>query len=223
MSNCWLLFILYEVFPPIESWIEPNSDNSGPDVSEYEEKIEDYLQDFSGDEYNLLGKVEQSHFYELERGSELDSKAENYIRNMGFVLGILSLTPVLMTITGINEQEIVVSNIIDLIIFTLFLFGVTSLFSSVYYSSKSLQLREYNFNYTSDSVEEELQNGEYPKEKLISHLLYCKSKNEDVNNKKALDISIAQRLSRNGLISIGILIVTISVIVVPIELSLFWV
>lgn len=213
--------VLYRLFPVFEFWRASKAINREAIVTEYEDGLE--LDGYSGDLKSFLATAEDSHRSELDRSNRLDSKAGNYLGNIGVVLSILSLTPILAVALGFDGQRITSGGPLGLVAAIIFGYAILALLLSAYYSAKALKMREYNVYFTSSELKDWLENGDPDKKAVIKDLLVCVKNNEIYNLEKNNAISVAGTFSRNGLIGIGLGIILTSITIFPFETVLTYI
>lgn len=173
-------------------------------VAEYREEVEDVLDGRSGDIEEILDTAVDTHRSELERSSRLDSKAGNYLGNIGVVLSILSLIPVLTVVLGLDGQRVFSGGWPVFVAIVIFGYSVLALLLSAYYSSKALKMRAYRVYFDADTMKDWIGRDDLDDEEILANLLECQRNNEIYNLEKNNAISVAGTFSRNGIIGLGI-------------------
>jgi len=202
-SGLWKIISL--VLPPVQIWRASRAINKEEIAIQYEQSVVESIEEYNGDLHGLVETAEDAHKSELDRNTHLDSKAGNYLANLGVVLSILSLGPVLSLALGFEQTDIVIEVWPEGLVLLFFGFAVVSLLGSAYYSSRALKMRGYSVYFTADVIKEQIGNGDDPgKTEQIKDLLVCKKRNELHNQDKNNLISVAEEFSRNGLISLGL-------------------
>jgi len=199
---CWKL--LYAAFPPVELWRANRAIDRESRMSKYKYGLEGSLEDYSGDIDQFFNRVYEAHKSEIGRNSYFDSKAANYLNNIGLVLSILSIMPIFVLILGFDEFEAAFNSLPEAFIFLPLGYTVIVLLISAYYSTIALQARSFQIYFTADGMKEQVEEGEIDKREVIFDLLVAKKHNEITNLEKANTISVAQTLTRNGLFGLGI-------------------
>lgn len=123
---------------------------------------------------------------------------------MGVVVSILSLGPILAVVLGVEHDNITATGWMDLVTLVIFGYAVLMLLLSAYHSVKALKIIEYADYFTADGFIKLIEDGEKSQEELVFDLLRYKKRNELSNLNKTNTISVAESLTRNGLISLGI-------------------
>lgn len=203
------------IFPPIQIWRANRAINQEKIVSDYGQSVEEDLEEYTGDLGNLVETAEEAHRSELDRNTHLDSKAGNYLANLGVVLSILSLGPILSVALGLEQKDVLTGVWSEGLVLLFFGFALVSLLGSAYYSSKALKMRGYSAYFTADGIKDRIAKGNPDEKKQIKELLVCKKGNELHNQDKNNLISIAEEFSRNGLISLGLGIGVIITMLLP--------
>lgn len=206
----------YLVFPPIQLWVDNRKIERDEWLSLDEEKSEKYkseirnqLSESEEDLDKVISDVEKAYQHELDRSSNFDSKAENYVGNVGVVLSILSLAPILAVVFGISADDNLTGDWLVAVLLLIFGYSVISLFSSAYYSTKAMKIRGYSVFYTISRLREGFENDGYSRVEKAALLLCFTKKNQERNLEKMNNVSTAEALSRNGLIALGLGIVLI--------------
>lgn len=173
-------------------------------VSKYRDELESDLDDYTGDIDGVLEQVVDAYWSELERSTRLDSKAGNYLRNIGVVLSVLSLAPILSVALDNSEDSTLVLGLPEVAVLIVFSYAVGALLFSAYYSTKALRMRGYSVHFSANAIKDRIEDNEGDARKELLDLLECKRSNEIHNLEKNNAISVAESFSRNGLISLGI-------------------
>lgn len=184
-------------------------------MSEFEGELEQVIGSSDADIEEIVDAAESSHRAELDRSSRLDSKAGNYLGNIGVVLSILSLIPILSVLLGLENSSILSGGIMEYTALILFGYAVIALLLSAFYSSKALKMRAYQVYFTADTMKEWVEDSDPDSKEAIVDLLRCKRNNEIHNLEKNNAISVAGTLSRNAIIALGIGIIIVLVISIP--------
>lgn len=202
----YLLGFLSTIFPPVELWRANLAINEEKRINDYKGELEEIVDGFEGNFSKYIEDAEKAHGSELERSSNLDSKAGNYFGNIGVVLSILSLAPLFAVILGVNNFNQLVGSWLRLFLLLIFVYTIISLLFSSYYSHKALKMRRYKDYFTAYGVKDILEDSEENGEDRVMDLLTYTRENEINNLIKNNAISVAQSLSRNGLIGLSIFI-----------------
>lgn len=184
-------------------------------MSEFEGELEQVIGSSDADIEEIVDAAESSHRAELDRSSRLDSKAGNYLGNIGVVLSILSLIPILSVLLGLENSSILSGGVMEYTALILFGYAVIALLLSAFYSSKALKMRAYQVYFTADTMKEWVEDSDPDSKEAIVDLLRCKRNNEIHNLEKNNAISVAGTLSRNAIIALGIGIIIVLVISIP--------
>jgi len=211
----WLWKVISIFLPAAQLWRANRIIDHSKSISEYEQGLEQYLDEYDGDLQKLVQTAEEAHRSEIERNSHLDSKAGNYLGNIGVVLSILSLGPILSIVLGIQQKQVVTEVWPAGLVLLLFGITVVSLLCSTYYSSKALRMRGYKVYFTADGIKERINKGDPGQKERAKQLLVCQKNNELHNLDKNNLISVAEEFSRNGLISLGLGVGIIILILIP--------
>ena len=126
-----------------------------------------------------------------ERSSRLDSKAGNYLGNVGVVLSILSLIPVLTVVLGLDGQQVFSGGWPVFIAIVIFGYAVLALLLSAYYSSKALKMRAYRVYFDAGTMRDWIDSDDMDDEEILVNLLECQRNNEIHNLEKNNAISVA--------------------------------
>ncbi|WP_135536140.1 hypothetical protein [Halostella pelagica] len=207
----WLRKGCTAVFPALKYYRTARSIDRESRVSEYSDKIENTIDSSEGDFDDLVDQAEEAHRSEIDRSTDLDSKAGNYLGNVGVVLSILSLAVAI----GIEQYRNLEWP--ETLVLLSFGYAVIALLWSAYYSSKALKMRGYSAYFTADEMQEWIENGIPDNTETVSELLVCKKHNEQHNLEKNNAISVAESFSRNGLIAIGIGLGLVILLALPTE------
>jgi hypothetical protein len=197
-----VLRALYVIFPPLELWVaEKKIDRDGL-LSDYEDQLESRIDEHGVDLEEAIASAEKAYDFELGRSDRFDSKAQSYLGNVGVVLSILSLIPVIALFIGPNGQSLVTGSRPERVVLILFGYSVLSLLLSGIYSSKALKIRGYSIYYTTNSIKNQLETK--TNEDKLFDLLTCAKRNELNNNEKVNTVSVAESLTRNGLVALAL-------------------
>lgn len=205
----------YRLFPIFVYRKASKAINREETVSEYKKSLE--TEKYSEDIDSLLSTVEDAHRSELDRSNRLDSKAGNYLGNIGVVLSILSLVPVLTVALGLNGQRITSGGLLGLSVSIIFIYSILALLLSAYFSAMALKMREYRVYFTASEMKEWVKKEDINRQKAIKELLICKKNNEVYNLEKNNAISVAGTFSRNALIGLGIGIGLTILSIIPLD------
>jgi hypothetical protein len=191
--------------PSVQVWRAKRAIDHEKTVTQYKQGLVENIEQYNGDTQELVETAKDAHKSELDRNTHLDSKAGNYLANLGVVLSILSLGPVFSIVLGFEQSDIVIGWWPESLVLLFFGFAVVSLLGSAYYSSRALKMRGYSAYFTANGIKEQIEDGEDPDNtEQIRDLLVCKKRNELHNQDKNNLISVAEEFSRNGLISLGL-------------------
>ncbi|MFD1562255.1 hypothetical protein ACFR99_01550 [Haloarchaeobius amylolyticus] len=207
--------VVYEVFPPIEHCWETRKIDYSQRVSENQEQKEEFqnriwnaLPGLSGDIDDVRAAADNAHQLELDRSSEIDSKAATYLGNVGVVLSLLSLLPVLAVVLRPSEETLITGTWPDSAVLVFFGYAVVSFLLSAVYSTKTMEIAAFDSYYSASSLKSQIEDDEFGKEDQVVALLTCRKKNEEYTIDKLNTLSTAEALNRNGLIGLGFGITT---------------
>lgn len=204
---------IFIIFPPVEFWHKNKAIEKEKRLEEYKESLKEYVDEYEGNLEELFTSVKETYQSEYNRVTHLDSKAGNYFSNIGVALSILGLAPLITLVIGVDKIKIDALGCSGALILLIFFYAVISLILSSYYSHKALKTYKYVDYYTADGMKDEIENKELKKKDMILDLLKSTRKNEIINLKKNNAISVAQSLSRNGLIGLGAGIIVMTLFV----------
>lgn len=215
--------VLYKIFPFVEFWTAQKEIDRDQRLADYEKDIDELIDEFSGELANVIGWAENAHYSELERSARLDSKANNYLGNIGVVLGILSISPIIAVLLGVDGESVFSADWLGRVTLAVFGYSVLAMLLSAYYSSKALKMRAFSVYFTAHTMKEWLEYGWVDDNSMVEDLLVAKRNNEIFNLGKTNAISVAGSLSRNGIIGLGIGICLASLNFIPVMEIVTWV
>lgn len=210
--------IIYEVIPPVElHWKNREFDFSFR-ITENQDSLNDFKEDteealsiatYGGDD--VLSTAEKANQLELERSSELDNKASTYFTNVGIVLSILSIGPIIAFALDLSMNTIYQLNEIQMISLVAFSYALLMFFLSAIYSYWAMKVTEYESFYRSDILISKLKNNEFGTQQRALDLLICRRKNEEHTQDKLNRLFAAESSHRNGMFALAMGVVTASV------------
>lgn len=180
-------------------------------LNEFQENTEEVLSNHTtGGDDDVLSTAERSHQLELERGSELDDKASTYFTNVGIVLSILSLGPIIAVALDINTTTLRQLHTIQIISLVAFSYALLMFFLSAVYSYWTMKITEYEPFYSSDKLVNKIKQNQFGKQQRAVDLLICRKKNEEYTQDKLNRLFAAEGSHRNGMIALAIGMLTAS-------------
>jgi hypothetical protein len=210
--------VVYEVLPPIEfHWKNYKYDFSFR-ITENEEKLDEFreeiqtaLSDISDDTNDILEAADKAHHLELDRSSELDSKAAAYLTNVGIVLSILSLIPLISASLGINPGSILSLSNLQIASVMIFGYAVLMFLLSAIYSYRAMKIAAFEPYYSTNKLVNRMKDDKFGEVQQVVDLMICRKKNEEYTQEKINTLFAAESLHRNGLIALAAGIILISV------------